>query len=64
MNASEAQTGQKRIEDLTLRELDMVYSLVRIGETGRTRKSAESTSYRWMMCTRSSTTIRSYGKRL
>src|SRR5713226_7500399 len=32
MNASEAQTGQKRIEDLTLREIDMVYSLMRLRE--------------------------------
>jgi len=32
MNASEAQTGQKRIEDLSLRELDMVYSLMRVGD--------------------------------
>ena len=32
MNASAAQAGQKRIEDLTQREIDMVYSLVRIGE--------------------------------
>src|SRR5713101_6433304 len=30
MNASEAQTKQKRIEDLTLREIDMVYSLMRV----------------------------------
>jgi hypothetical protein len=30
MNASEAQSGQKRIEDLTLREIDMVYSLMRV----------------------------------
>src|SRR5713101_6074637 len=30
MNASEAQTNQKRIEDLTLREIDMVYSLMRV----------------------------------
>src|SRR6266851_7369911 len=30
MNASEAQSRQKRIEDLTLRELDMVYSLMRV----------------------------------
>src|ERR1035437_3172218 len=30
MNASEAQVGQKRIEDLTLREIDMVYSLMRV----------------------------------
>jgi len=32
MNASEAQIGQKRIEDLTLREIDMVYSLMRVGD--------------------------------
>jgi hypothetical protein len=32
MKTKEAQTKQKRIEDLTRRELDMVYSLVRIGE--------------------------------
>src|SRR6266852_3184815 len=32
MNASKAQTKQKRIEDLTLRELDMVYSLMRLRE--------------------------------
>jgi hypothetical protein len=32
MSASDAQTGQKRIEDLTLHEFDMVYSLVRIGD--------------------------------
>src|SRR6266853_1255013 len=32
MNASEAQTNQKRIEDLTLRDLDMVYSLMRLRE--------------------------------
>ena len=32
MNASEAQAGQKRIEDLTLREVDMVYSLMRLGD--------------------------------
>ena len=61
MKTKEAQTKQKRIEDLTLDELDMVYSLVRV-ETGRTRKSAESTSYRWTMCTKSSTTTHSYGK--
>ena len=30
MNASEAQTKQKRIEGLTLREIDMVYSLMRV----------------------------------
>src|SRR5713101_2401413 len=30
MNPSEAQTKQKRIEDLTLREIDMVYSLMRV----------------------------------
>src|SRR5271156_6860946 len=32
MNAPEAQIGQKRIEDLTLKEVDMVYSLARVGE--------------------------------
>jgi hypothetical protein len=32
MKTKEAQTKQKRIEDLTLRELDMVYSLVRVGD--------------------------------
>ena len=32
MNASEAQIGQKRIEDLTLKEVDMIYSLARVGE--------------------------------
>jgi hypothetical protein len=32
MNASGTQTKQRRIEDLTQREIDMVYSLVRIGE--------------------------------
>ena len=32
MRASEAQAGQKRIEDLTLREIDMVYSLMRLGD--------------------------------
>jgi hypothetical protein len=32
MNGSNAQTKQKRIEDLTLREVDMIYSLARIGE--------------------------------
>ena len=32
MNASETQPKQKRIEDLTLRELDMVYSLMRLGD--------------------------------
>src|SRR6266581_1321351 len=31
MNAPEAQTKQKRIEDLTLHQLDMVYSLSRTG---------------------------------
>jgi hypothetical protein len=30
MNALEAQSKQKRIEDLTLREIDMVYSLMRV----------------------------------
>src|SRR6266851_8604998 len=30
MNASEAQTKQKQIEHLTLREIDMVYSLMRV----------------------------------
>ncbi len=43
MNASKAQTGQKRIEDLTLREIDMVYSLMRVrdwpdSEIGRVYK--------------------------
>ena len=32
MNASEAQIGHKRIEDLTLKEVDMIYSLARVGE--------------------------------
>src|ERR1022692_3555088 len=32
MNGSNAQTKQKRIEDLTLREVDMVYSLMRLGD--------------------------------
>src|SRR5450759_5049178 len=32
MNASEAKTGQKQIQDLTLREVDMVYSLMRVGD--------------------------------
>ena len=32
MNASDAQIGQKRIEDLTLKEVDMIYSLARVGE--------------------------------
>jgi hypothetical protein len=32
MSASETQTGQKRIEDLTLHEFDMVYSLMRVGD--------------------------------
>src|SRR5450759_5626947 len=32
MNASEAKTKQKRIEDLTLKEVDMIYSLARVGE--------------------------------
>jgi hypothetical protein len=32
MNASEAKTGQKQIQDLTLREIDMVYSLMRVGD--------------------------------
>ena len=32
MNASEAQIGQKRIEDLTLKEVDMIYSLMRVGD--------------------------------
>src|ERR1039458_3604332 len=32
MKTKEAQTKQKRIEDLKLDELDMVYSLVRIGD--------------------------------
>jgi hypothetical protein len=33
MNASQAQHGQKRIEDLTLKEVDMIYSLARVGWT-------------------------------
>ena len=32
IKTNEAQTKQKRIEDLSLRELDMVYSLVRVGD--------------------------------
>ena len=32
MKTKEAQTIQKRIEDLTLREVDRIYSLVRIGD--------------------------------
>jgi hypothetical protein len=32
MNASDAQIGQERIEDLTLKEVDMIYSLARVGE--------------------------------
>ena len=32
MNASEAKTGQKQIQDLTLRQVDMVYSLMRLGD--------------------------------
>ena len=32
MNASGAQTKQKRIEELTLHELGMIYSLVRVGD--------------------------------
>jgi hypothetical protein len=32
MKTRETQTKQKRIEELTLRELDMVYSLARIGD--------------------------------
>jgi hypothetical protein len=32
MKTSETQTKQKRIEDLTLQELDMIYSLVRVGD--------------------------------
>src|ERR1039457_4532410 len=32
MNASEAQIGHKRIEDLTLKEVEMIYSLARVGE--------------------------------
>ena len=31
MNTSQTPTRQKRIEDLTWRELDMIYSLKRIG---------------------------------
>ena len=43
MKTKEAQTKQKRIEDLTLVELDMVYSLVRVqdwpdSEIGRVYK--------------------------
>jgi hypothetical protein len=33
MNPSAAQTGQKRIEDLKLKEVDMIYSLARVGWT-------------------------------
>ena len=32
MKTRETQTKQKRIEDLTLLELDMIYSLVRVGD--------------------------------
>jgi hypothetical protein len=32
MSTAESQTKNKRIEDLTLRELDMIYSLVRVGD--------------------------------
>src|ERR1035437_6756099 len=32
MNSSESQAGQKRIEDLTLKQIDMIYSLARVGE--------------------------------
>jgi hypothetical protein len=32
MNASGSQVKKKRIEDLSLRELDMIYSLVRVGD--------------------------------
>lgn len=32
MNAPQARTTQKRIEDLTLKEVDMIYSLARVGE--------------------------------
>ena len=32
MKTKEAQTKQKRIEDLTRRELDMIYSLMRVGD--------------------------------
>src|ERR1039458_3419828 len=32
MNASEAQAKQRRIEDLALKEVDMIYSLARVGE--------------------------------
>ena len=32
MNASEAKTGQKQIQDLRLREVDIVYSLMRLGD--------------------------------
>src|ERR1035437_6220204 len=45
MKTKEAQTKEKRIEDLTLRELDMVYSLMRVRdwsdlEIGRVYKLA------------------------
>lgn len=32
MNPSESQTAQKSIEDLALKEVDMIYSLTRVGE--------------------------------
>jgi hypothetical protein len=32
MTASEAQTRHRQIEDLTLKEVDMIYSLSRVGE--------------------------------
>lgn len=32
MRTSDAQNGQKRIEDLKLKEVDMIYSLARVGE--------------------------------
>jgi len=32
MNPSEAQTTQRSIEDLALKEVDMIYSLARVGE--------------------------------
>jgi len=32
MNAAQAETGHKRIEDLILKEIDMIYSLARVGE--------------------------------
>jgi hypothetical protein len=32
MNTTATQTKQKRIEDLTLHEVDIVYSLMRVGD--------------------------------